>query len=367
MASTHLEKIGIRKLKIVKTLHMDRHGDENDNRNHSNENINPELSPGNFYVGCNSYAEAVDNAEKRLKEVDAVLPPKRLKKDRVEALMVNIPCPQEVTEQGRTKEFFNKVNDCMKEYFGEKNWHGMEIHVDEVHQYYDPKLHKECTSLVHAHGVATPFVEGKGVNCKAFMTKANLARATKVVDDMCLREFGVSFRTYRDPQHKSVEELKSETNIARNELQRVVDTQNKMIDKNRDTILQQTDKMAENQIEMMNQDEALQEMRSENRSLQTENEILRTENESLRNALSSKTKDFETAKSNYSKYFNEIKKLKGNISKLLESQEIELGNLQNLTKNNADLQNYVSNEQNRIEDARDYLELDNADGFDFER
>lgn len=43
MASTHLEKIGIRKLKIVKTLHMDRHGDENDNRNHSNENINPEL------------------------------------------------------------------------------------------------------------------------------------------------------------------------------------------------------------------------------------------------------------------------------------------------------------------------------------
>lgn len=365
MASTHLAKTGIRNLKIVTTLHMDRHGA--DGRNHSNENINPELSPGNFYVGCNSYAEAVDNAEKRLKEVDAVLPPKRLKKDRVEALMVNIPCPLEITEQGRTKEFFNKVNDCMKDYFGEKNWHGMEIHVDEVHQYYDPKLHKECTSLVHAHGVATPFVEGKGVNCKAFMTKANLARATKVVDDMCLREFGVSFRTYRDPQHKSVEELKSETNIARNELQRVVDTQNKMINENRDTIIKQNDKIAENQTEMMELDTALQDMRSENRSLQTENDKLRTENESLRTALDSKTKDFEAVKSNYSKCFNETKKLKGNISKLLKSQEIELGNLQNLTKNNADLQNYVSNEQNRIEDARDYLELDNADDFDFER
>lgn len=365
MASTHLAKTGIRNLKIVTTLHMDRHGA--DGRNHSNENINPELSPGNFYVGCNSYAEAVDNAEKRLKEVDAVLPPKRLKKDRVEALMVNIPCPLEITEQGRTKEFFNKVNDCMKDYFGEKNWHGMEVHVDEVHQYYDPKLHKECTSLVHAHGVATPFVEGKGVNCKAFMTKANLAKATKVVDEMCLREFGVSFRTYRDPQHKSVEELKSETNIARNELQRVVDTQNKMIDQNRDTIVKQTDKITENQMEMMELDTALQDMRSENRSLQTENDKLRTENESLRTALDSKTKDFEAVKSNYSKCFNETKKLKGNISKLLKSQEIELGNLQNLTKNNADLQNYVSNEQNRIEDARDYLELDNADDFDFER
>lgn len=367
MASTHLEKIGIRKLKIVKTLHMDRHGDENDNRNHSNENINPELSPGNFYVGCNSYAEAVDNAEKRLKEVDAVLPPKRLKKDRVEALMVNIPCPEEVTEQGRTKEFFNKVNDCMKEYFGEKNWHGMEIHVDEVHQYYDPKLHKECTSLVHAHGVATPFVEGKGVNCKAFMTKANLARVTKVVDDMCLREFGVSFRTYRDPQHKSVEELKSETNIARNELQRVVDTQNKMIDTNRETIIKQTDKMAENQMEMMELDSELQDMRSENNSLKTENENLKMENESLRTALDSKTKDFETVKSNYSKCFNETMKLKGKINKLLKSQEMELENLENLTQKNADLKDFIANEQNRINNVTDELELNYDDGFDFER
>lgn len=365
MASTHLAKTGIRNLKIVTTLHMDRHGA--DGRNHSNENINPELSPGNFYVGCNSYAEAVDNAEKRLKEVDAVLPPKRLKKDRVEALMVNIPCPLEITEQGRTKEFFDKVNDCMKDYFGEKNWHGMEVHVDEVHQYYDPKLHKECTSLVHAHGVATPYVEGKGVNCKSFMTKANLAKATKVVDDMCLREFGVSFRTYRDPQHKSVEELKSETNIARNELQRVVDTQNKMIDQNRDTIVKQTDKMAENQIEIMNQDEIIQEMRSENRSLQNENEILRTENECLRNALSSKTKDFENVKSNYSQYFNETKKLKGKINELLKAQEMELGNLDKLTKDNADLKNYIVNEQNRIHNVTDELELEDADDFDYER
>lgn len=365
MASTHLAKTGIRNLKIVTTLHMDRHGA--DGRNHSNENINPELSPGNFYVGCNSYAEAVDNAEKRLKEVDAVLPPKRLKKDRVEALMVNIPCPQEITEQGRTKEFFNKVNDCMKDYFGEKNWHGMEIHVDEVHQYYDPKLHKECTSLVHAHGVATPFVEGKGVNCKAFMTKANLARATKVVDDMCLREFGVSFRTYRDPQHKSVEELKSETNIARNELQRVVDTQNKMIDQNRDTIVKQNDKIVENQMEMTELDTALQDMRSENRSLKNENEILRTENECLRNALSSKTKDFENVKSNYSQYFNETKKLKGKINKLLKSQEMELENLENLTQKNVDLKDFISNEQNRIHNVTDELELEDADDFDYER
>ena len=366
MASVNLKKEQIRTGRIIGTNHMDR-VKENDTRSHSNKNINPELSSGNFHVGCESFKEAMDKAEKRLKEVDKVLPPKRLKKDRIEVLLVNIPCPREITEQGKTTEFFDKVNDCMKEYFGEKNWHGMEIHVDEVHGYYDRNKHEQCMSLEHAHGVATPFVEGKGVNAKGFMTKANLSRATQVIDEMCLKEFEISYRTYADPQHKSIEELKSETNIARNEMQKVIDTQNKVIDQNRDTIVKQTDKMAENQIEISEQDEIIQEMRSENRSLQTVNDKLRTENESLRTALDFKTKDFETAKSKCSQYFNEMKKLKSNISKLLKSQEIELGNLQNLTKNNTEWQNFISNEQNRIEDARDYLELGNADDFDYER
>jgi hypothetical protein len=215
MASVNLKKEQIRTGRIIGTNHMDR-VKENDTRSHSNKNINPELSSGNFHVGCNSFKEAMDKAEQRLKEVDKVLPPKRFKKDRIEVLLVNIPCPREITEQGRTKEFFDKVNDCMKDYFGEKNWHGMEIHVDEVHGYYDRNKHEQCMSLEHAHGVATPYVEGKGVNAKGFMTKANLARATRVVDEMCLKEFGISYRTYQDPQHKSIEELKSETNIARN-------------------------------------------------------------------------------------------------------------------------------------------------------
>lgn len=366
MASVNLKKEQIRTGRIIGTNHMDR-VKENDTRSHSNKNINPELSSGNFHVGCESFKEAMDNAEKRLKEVDKVLPPKRLKKDRIEVLLVNIPCPREITEQGRTKEFFDKVNDCMKEYFGEENWHGMEIHVDEVHGYYDRVKHEECMSLEHAHGVATPFVEGKGVNAKGFMTKANLSRATQVVDEMCLKEFGVSYRTYQDPQHKSVEELKSETNIARNEMQRIVDKQNKMIDTNRETIIKQTDKMAENQMEMMELDSELQDMRSENNSLKTENENLKMENESLRTALDSKTKDFETVKSNYSKCFNETMKLKGKINKLLKSQEMELENLENLTQKNADLKDFIANEQNRINNVTDELELDYDDGFDFER
>lgn len=366
MASVNLKKAQIRTGRIMGTNHMDRMS-ENDTRSHSNKNINPELSSGNFHVGCESFQEAMNNAEKRLKEVDAVLPPKRLKKDRIEVLLVNIPCPREITERGMTKEFFDKVNDCMKEYFGEKNWHGMEIHVDEVHGYYDRVKHEECMSLEHAHGVATPYVEGKGVNAKGFMTKANLSRATQVIDEMCLREFGISYRTYADPQHKSIEELKSETNIARNEMQKVIDTQNKVIDTNRDTIVKQTDKMAENQIEIMNQDEIIQEMRSENRSLQTNNDNLKMENERLRTALGEKNQSFNKLYKDYEALSDKNSSLKHSIKKLLHEQKEQLENLENLTKDNADWQNYIADEQNRIQNAHDNLELDNADDFDYER
>lgn len=366
MASVNLKKEQIRTGRIIGTNHMDR-VKENDTRSHSNKNINPELSSGNFHVGCNSFKEAMDNAEKRLKEVDKVLPPKRLKKDRIEVLLVNIPCPREITEQGRTKEFFDKVNDCMKEYFGEENWHGMEVHVDEVHGYYDRHKHEQCMSLEHAHGVATPFVEGKGVNAKGFMTKANLSRATQVVDEMCLKEFGVSYRTYQDPQHKSIEELKSETNIARNEMQKVIDTQNKVIDQNRDTIVKQNDKITENQMEMMELDTALQDMRSENRSLQTANDKLRTENESLRTALGEKNQSFNKLYNEYETMLDKNNGLKKSIKKLLKEQQSQLETLENLTKNNADWQNYIADEQNRIHNAHDNLELDNADDFDYER
>ena len=76
MASVNLKKEQIRTGRIIGTNHMDR-VKENDTRSHSNKNINPELSSGNFHVGCESFKEAMDNAEKRLKEVDKVLPPKR--------------------------------------------------------------------------------------------------------------------------------------------------------------------------------------------------------------------------------------------------------------------------------------------------
>ena len=42
-------------------------------------------------------------------------------------------------------------------------------------------------------------------------------------------------------------------------------------------------------------------------------------------------------------------------------------NLENLTQKNADLKDFIANEQNRIHNITDELELNYDDGFDFER
>ena len=48
-------------------------------------------------------------------------------------------------------------------------------------------------------------------------------------------------------------------------------------------------------------------------------------------------------------------------------EKIGIRKLENLTQKNADLKDFIANEQNRINNVTDELELDYDDGFDFER
>lgn len=104
MASVNLKKEQIRTGRIIGTNHMDR-TKENDTRSHSNTNINPELSSGNFHVGCESFKEAMDNAEKRLKEVDKVLPPKRLKRTELKSYWSISHVLERLQNRGRLRSF----------------------------------------------------------------------------------------------------------------------------------------------------------------------------------------------------------------------------------------------------------------------
>lgn len=204
---------------------------ERENGTHSNEHIDRELSHQNYAIGCNDYAEALAQMKARTKEVDEVLPPKRVRKDRVTCCFLELPCPREITEQDKSDEFFLKAHQLYEEFFGKENTHGTFVHKDEVHEY-TAKDGSTQMSLEHAHTLVSAFVEGKGINGKAFETRAKIKALNTAMDEMCVREFGMHLNTGERAGRKSVETLKQESE-ARQELgelnKRILETDEKVI------------------------------------------------------------------------------------------------------------------------------------------
>lgn len=185
---------------------------EREQGNHSNKEIDTELSKNNYAIGCQDYSEALERMKRRTKEVDKLIPPKRIRKDRVTCCFIELPCPLTLTERGLSDDFFAKSYQTLTDFFGSENVHGGFVHKDEVHTYTD-KDNKRRTSLEHVHVLVSAYTPEKGINGKAFETKARLKALNKELDDMCVRSFGVRLNTKETPQHKSVERLKEETEL----------------------------------------------------------------------------------------------------------------------------------------------------------
>lgn len=185
---------------------------EREQGNHSNKDINKELTKNNYTIGCTDYGEALERMKRRTKEVDKVIPPLRIKKDRITCCFIELPCPLTLTERGLSDDFFAKSYQTLTDFFGSENVHGGFVHKDEVHTYID-KDKKHRTSLEHIHVLVSAYTPHKGINGKAFETKPRLNTLNRNLDDMCFRSFGVRFNTKETPQRKSVERLKEETEL----------------------------------------------------------------------------------------------------------------------------------------------------------
>ena len=195
--------------------------------NHSNKDIDKSLSVNNYSIGCSDYAEALVSMKRRTKEVDAVIPPKRIRKDRVTCCFIELPCPRRLTQCGQSDDFFKLAYDELCAFFGNENVHGGFVHKDEVHRYVD-KDKKMRVSMEHMHVLVSAYTPEKGINGKAFETKSRLKTLNDNLDDMCVKQFRVKLNTKETPEHKSVERLKEETQL-RNDaflLQRDVNTLN---------------------------------------------------------------------------------------------------------------------------------------------
>ena len=184
---------------------------------HENEHIDRSLSHLNYALGVASYAEAVRRMEERTKEVDAVLPPQRVRKDRVTGLSLYTVCPEEIQKAGKEDEYFRKVHEAFCRIFGPENVHGSFIHKDERHEYLDTRTGETRTSLYHAHTIISAYVPGKGINGKQACTRSSMRTVNKALEEIC-REYGIEWHTGRGKESRTMDELKAES--ARLERQR---------------------------------------------------------------------------------------------------------------------------------------------------
>lgn len=183
---------------------------------YGNEHIDPAKSGDNgtlVYHGVHAQDGRARDAYARLKarvaELDAKEPPKRIRRDRVTMVAFEVPVPEGLPPE-RERQFFKiAYAEIARMCGGAQNVSPLKIHRDEVHDYIDPVTKDVKTSRVHAHVVGIPYVKGKGVNCKQFMTRQALRDLQKRIDDRCRSDLGVQFMDgSRQRSRGTVEDLK---------------------------------------------------------------------------------------------------------------------------------------------------------------
>lgn len=191
--------------------------------NHSNHHINPEMTKHNFSIGAKDFYEACDKVNARIQEVDKEHPPKRIKKDRVVACSLYVPCPPEICDKGieASSDFMRKVYAAMEDYFGKENVGGGFVHLDEQHEYIDANTKEKRMSLHHMNVFLPAFVDEDiktkkgiehmtGINGKNFVSRKHMKEVNKIMEDIC-HEYGIEWHTGQGKNHETVETLKAKS------------------------------------------------------------------------------------------------------------------------------------------------------------
>lgn len=196
-----------------------RHNDSSERlkHEHSNKDINKDLTSGNVDWKGIDYNAAQERYKARIAELDKVEGQNK-RKDRVVAFALCVPIPKDVSDK---KAFFNDVIELFSKDFGERNIIQGNLHVDEVHDYIENGEVK--TSLEHIHCLVIPEINGKLCG-KKFSSRAAMSGLSKEIDNLCKTRYHCNFLTGEPPQHKTVEELKAEGEAEKKALLQLADT-----------------------------------------------------------------------------------------------------------------------------------------------
>ena len=212
-----MASINIRKLHGEEAAAILNHTHRHDGRpgvEYGNCHIDPARSSLNSVlvprgIGRETAAEELARLRARVAEIDAAEPPKRIRRDRVTLVSVEIPAPAGLPPEQEEAFFRLACAEVAKMAGGAKNVGSIQIHRDEVHEYTDPVTRERRTSRVHAHMLCIPYVAGRGVNCKQWMSRDRLRQIQRAVDSRCRQKLG---RRYLDGSGQksrgTVEDLK---------------------------------------------------------------------------------------------------------------------------------------------------------------
>lgn len=201
----------------ARIAHMERH--DGKDVDYANKWIDRERTHLNSVVDSNGIVEdgkapssrqTLARLKERVREIDAMEPPKRIRKDRVTMVTLTVAAPEGLPPGIREKQFFQLVYDEIAEFCGgAENVSCGFIHRDEVHDYIDTDGSRR-TSRPHMHMAVIPYVEGKGVNGKAFETRARMRALNERIDQRCREELHCAFMTrQRGRTGRTVEELQA--------------------------------------------------------------------------------------------------------------------------------------------------------------
>lgn len=265
--------IDIRKRTTQTMPSVNRHNyrQSDDGVKRSNTDIDPSKTHLNYSINHLTEKESQEKHKKRIEEVDRVLPPKRIRKDRVTAITMVTYCPPEIKDMERSDEFFQKAHETIcKTFGGEENIIDSVVHKDEVHDYLKKEDGKIVThtSREHMHTTGIPFVPDKGINGKQFVTKTFLHKLNNEMENMCQREFGIHYHTGKGHEDKCQNELKAESaKLQREEAEKsyteYIDEMNEHLTKMDERIIEQKEYITE-------QDETIDKMNCEKEKLLTD-------------------------------------------------------------------------------------------------
>lgn len=184
---------------------MIRHS-ENEQRlqhNHSNPDINKELTKYNVDAAKLGYWGTIHAYDQRIEEIDQSNTNRR--RDRVTCFELSIPFPQLAADQWKQCE--RAILDWLRQTFG-VNLVNAFCHYDEIHTYHDRGVKKK--SRPHIHAFVIPEVDGK-LNGKKFSARGRMMQLNQQLDKELREKLGVNFLTHEPPRHKTVEQLKQQS------------------------------------------------------------------------------------------------------------------------------------------------------------